>query len=157
VKDFLLEEINSRPERNKHSLEYFAVSCWHLNSHESEAMWKLYIKSEEGVAIQSTYRRLCESLSRCQGEIFIGKVKYIDYATDQSNEPDFWPLMHKRKSLTHEQEVRAITMDWPCLYGNGTFHASTINNGVKVSVPLGTLIEKIYVAPNAPAQFFFFS
>ena len=33
-------------------------SCWHMNDNESDAMWKIYLKFEEGVAIQSTVGRL---------------------------------------------------------------------------------------------------
>ena len=29
------------------------VNCWHVNEDESAAMWKLYLKSNEGVAIQT--------------------------------------------------------------------------------------------------------
>ncbi|MBL4788227.1 MAG: hypothetical protein JKY60_03995 [Kordiimonadaceae bacterium] len=32
------------------------VSCWHMNQHESAAMWKLYLKDGKGIAIQSTLR-----------------------------------------------------------------------------------------------------
>ena len=35
-----------------------AVNCWHINEHESAAMWDLYLKSNEGIAIQSTYQKL---------------------------------------------------------------------------------------------------
>src|SRR5215469_15260960 len=35
------------------SSSYF-VNSWHMNDHESAAMWKVYLKSNEGVAIQST-------------------------------------------------------------------------------------------------------
>src|SRR5438874_100812 len=36
------------------------VNCWHVNNHESAAMWKLYLKSDEGVAIQSSVARLTD-------------------------------------------------------------------------------------------------
>ena len=29
------------------------VNCWHINQYESVAMWKLYLKSDEGIAITS--------------------------------------------------------------------------------------------------------
>ena len=34
------------------------ANCWHLNPHESAAMWKLYAGTDKAVAIQSTFRRL---------------------------------------------------------------------------------------------------
>jgi hypothetical protein len=38
------------------------VNCWHISSHQSAAMWKIYLKSDEGIAIQSTVGHLIESL-----------------------------------------------------------------------------------------------
>lgn len=34
------------------------VNSWHMQNHESAAMWRLYLKSDEGLAIQSTTGRL---------------------------------------------------------------------------------------------------
>ena len=31
------------------------VNCWHLNEHESAAMWRLYLSGSEGVAIRSSF------------------------------------------------------------------------------------------------------
>src|ERR1700682_6410865 len=39
---------------------YMAINCWHINPHESAAMWRLYLKSNEGISIQSTYKYLSE-------------------------------------------------------------------------------------------------
>src|SRR5438876_753236 len=39
-----------------------AVNCWHMNDHESAAMWPLYVQGNEGVAIQSTVGRLKRAL-----------------------------------------------------------------------------------------------
>ena len=70
--------MNRMEEINKKWPKYVAVNCWHENEHESAAMWKLYIKSVEGIAIQSTYSKLKKSFINDE-IIFIGKVKYIDY------------------------------------------------------------------------------
>jgi hypothetical protein len=40
------------------------VNSWHINEEESAAMWKLYLKSDEGVAIQSTIERLKSNLNK---------------------------------------------------------------------------------------------
>ncbi len=44
-------------EVHKKIREIHFVSCWHENETESEAMWKLYLKSGDGVAIQTTVVR----------------------------------------------------------------------------------------------------
>ena len=43
--------------------EFTSVNCWHMNKYESMAMWEIYIKNNEGIAIKSSIKRLNESLS----------------------------------------------------------------------------------------------
>lgn len=52
----------------EHNLRFFknnrniiCVNSWHMNNYESAAMWKIYLKSNEGIAIQSTYKRFVKS------------------------------------------------------------------------------------------------
>ena len=40
----------------------FGVSCWHIDEHESEAMWQLYTAAGQGIAIESTKARLESAL-----------------------------------------------------------------------------------------------
>jgi hypothetical protein len=56
------------------------VSCWHINSNESEAMWRIYCGSAQGVALQTTYQKLYESIVNAQ--VHMGAVTYIDYEKD---------------------------------------------------------------------------
>lgn len=62
VRDSFIEMMNKRGEINRHWPRYTAMNCWHMNDYESAAMWKLYLKSDEGIAIQSTYARLKKSI-----------------------------------------------------------------------------------------------
>jgi hypothetical protein len=61
--------------------DQFYVHCWHKNEGESYAMWKLYAGIREGVAIQTTYKKLSESVGSPQlnSGFLIGEVEYIDY------------------------------------------------------------------------------
>lgn len=126
----------------------FVVNCWHMNEHESAAMWNLYLKTNEGVAVQTTFGRLRSSLY--YGEpINIGLVKYVDYETatlDQGNVLS--SIVHKRMSFEHEREVRAVIMRAPPL--GEPFSEEFLNSPCNVSVDLPNLVENIYVAPNAP-------
>src|SRR4030066_2211573 len=45
------------------------VNCWHINTYESAAMWKLYTKSNEAIAVKSTYQQLWDCLD---SECFVG-------------------------------------------------------------------------------------
>jgi len=40
-------------------------NCWHMNDSESDAMWKVYLKGSQGIAIQSTVARIKSSLQNC--------------------------------------------------------------------------------------------
>ena len=94
----------------RHYLEqrrWMPVSCWHLNELESAAMWRLYLKSDEGVAIRSSFARLRDSVRDFAFPVFIGVVNYLDFATDRFREGiSFAPLFHKRRSFDHERETQ---------------------------------------------------
>ena len=116
-------------------------------------MWKLYLKSDEGVAIQSTYSKLKKSMTDDE-KIFLGVVKYLDYDSDFLDSGNLLaPFVHKRKSFEHEREVRALCIKWPIRDKSLDFSQDTIDYGIEIKTDLEVLIEKIYIAPNAPIWF----
>jgi hypothetical protein len=144
-----------RPEMMSYFIEslrqYVAINCWHMNEHESAAMWNLYLKSNEGIAVQSTYDRLRNSIIDPQ-PVHLGVVGYIDYGVDQIGTNNVASaFMHKRMSFAHECEVRAmivrdpITKDQP--------RAQPFPQGIEIKVDLEHLIERVYIAPTAPGWF----
>jgi hypothetical protein len=89
------------------------ISAWHLNEVESAAMWSLYLRTGEGIAIRSTFKRLCDSMAADPHVIYVGLVGYLDYDTTPIPEGNmFWPFVHKRLSFEHEREVRAVIADF---------------------------------------------
>jgi hypothetical protein len=124
-----------------------------MNDHESVAMWKLYLKSDEGIVIQSTYRRLKDAIIDDE-MFFLGTVKYIDYESEWIDAGNLLsPFVHKRKSFEHEREVRAVITKWPTGETGFDFAQETIEYGLKLRLDLERLIENIYVAPSAPNWF----
>ncbi|RZJ34389.1 MAG: DUF2971 domain-containing protein [Flavobacterium sp.] len=123
--------------------EQVVVSSWHINEYESYAMWQIFTKTNEGLAIRSTVKRLQEALE--PERIFeqqIGKVNYIDYKKEYIPFDDaFFPFMFKRKSFQYEREVRIIS--------DLSAHNLQINEGIKVSVDIERLIDKIYIHPKS--------
>ncbi|NPT44370.1 hypothetical protein GNZ12_24270 [Paraburkholderia sp. 1N] len=121
-----------RPRMVRNMVKMVGVNCWHMNQHESAAMWSLYLKGSNGVAIQSTYRKLRDCFSGVQGDIFIGEVRYIDYESEfiDGTPNAFAPFMYKRKSFEHEKEVRAaIVRPPPNVEGGGwNFEAATFTD-----------------------------
>jgi hypothetical protein len=51
------------------------ISCWTASEHESAAMWKLYLKSNEGVAVCSDFNTLGTVLERSSLAIGISMVQ----------------------------------------------------------------------------------
>lgn len=85
------------------------VSCWHMNNHESEAMWQLYCGGNQGVAIQTTYEKLFNSIG--DSETYMGVVSYKDYSIESFPAMSgIAPVMHKRISFEYEREVRIVKM-----------------------------------------------
>ena len=123
------------------------ISCWHMNDHESAAMWKLYTNTKESVAIQTTYENLVNALPE---SVYVGLVQYIDYKKDWLPEDNtFYPFMHKRKSFAHENEVRIIRQEEPVYEGKILVDKQNDRDGIAVAVNLTLLIDKVYIAPTA--------
>jgi hypothetical protein len=124
----------------------FAACCWHMNNHESAAMWKVYLKSNEGVAIQSTYQKLYDCLNKSKNSVYLSIVQYKDFETeiiDWGNR--MVPFVHKRNSYSFEQELRAIIRSWDGYDLEG--------GGFKIDIDINSLIENVYVAPSSPVWF----
>ena len=132
------------------------VNCWHLSNHESAAMWKTYLKSNEVIAIQSTCKRFAMAFDVYPDFVgHLGKVKYIDYDRQKINEKNmFSAFLHKRKSFEYEKEIRAIAYNAKILKADNIRKdkdGETI--GYHLECNLETLIEKIYVSPPSNEWF----
>ena len=122
------------------------VSCWHANNTESEAMWRLYCGSKDGIALQTTYERLDESLP---DGVFLGQVTYLDYECDTEPPDDTLALlMRKRHAFEHEREIRALV--WP--EAAPELAPRELDEDARViNVPwrAAEFVERIYVSPYA--------
>ncbi len=151
--DAYLKVMTNLAEFNRRFPKYIAINCWHMNEHESAAMWKLYLKGDEGIAVQSTYNKLRASIIDDE-EVFLGVVRYIDYETEAINAGNLLsPFVHKRKSFEHEREVRAVVIKWPICDGGMDFNQEAIGHGLKIKMNVKVLVERIYIAPSAPEWF----
>jgi hypothetical protein len=145
-------EDNAQSQYYKKHVKYTFVSCWHINNYQSAAMWKLYLQSNEGIAIRSSVGRLIDSLVDKKYDIYVGKIEYISYSKDLIREGSLSPYFHKRKSFEHEKELRAIIQSYP-RYKNGEINWSISPNnksGLNVEIDVNVLVEKIVLSPLCP-------
>jgi len=162
LRDFQFKEIvvNNQKSDSRYTSNYLqvqgkkdrkniALNCWHMNDYESAAMWNLYLKSDEGIAIQSTYNKLKDCLDESEITIHLGTVNYIDYNKDTIAWNNlFIPYIHKRKSFKHEKELRALI--WSIDGVNTKSQVDFSNGGISIPVDVNKLVEKIYVSPDSP-------
>jgi hypothetical protein len=133
------------------------VNCWHINEHESEAMWRIYSESNKGIAIQTNLDSLSLSLiSEGQDELIqIGAVKYLDFFDESLSPKDFVvdghlaPLL-KRKSYEHEKELRLFIIPMVTFEEIDSFKPKPIS----VSINSFNFINKIIVSPYSKDSYF---
>ncbi len=131
------------------------ASCWHMSEHESDAFWKTYGSTEGGIAIQTTYQSLIDSIDINDEDCYIGMITYI-------NQNNFIPennllerAMYKRIFFEHEKEVRIIKQDFDGVTIDDKVYVQKENSKRSMNLPvnLETLIHKIYISPLAQPWF----
>jgi hypothetical protein len=96
---------NWNNEVKKYARFNLYVNCWHMNSSESDAMWKLYgATTGETVAIKTTVGSLIRALEKSPIPVYIGKVRYDE--RDSPQDCLYWPVICKRQPFRHEKELR---------------------------------------------------
>lgn len=106
-----LQYLYLNTDRDAFYAHCFAVSCWHENAAESDAMWALYAQRDAGIAIKTTVGRVVDALgaSSANGILSIGRVVYD--SNDDMTAFGGWIfdiLLVKRHAFKHESEVRLI-------------------------------------------------
>lgn len=134
--------------------KWVVVNCWHMNEHESAAMWNLYAKTNEAIAICSTYQQLRNALDQT---CYVGKVNYIDYDSAFVGIGNmFHRFLSKRLSFSHESELRAVILEPPPLIHTAEGNLPDCDRksgGTWKSVDLQRLIDEVRVAPTSPSWF----
>lgn len=122
------------------------VNCWHMNNFESEAMWRLYGRDSQAIALRCKYSELARNLSK---ECFIGCVSYKDYGKEIIPSGNiFYPALHKRASFDFEREIRIVRMleGW----AEPSFDANKAPKGLLEVLDFNTFDFDILVSPLAP-------
>ena len=133
------------------------VNCWHINNNESDAMWQLYLKDNEGIAIRTDTKKLYKTLQNTKENICVSKVRYINYDTDiwyhQTEFPvreyNFnTPILHKKIEFIHEKELRLYHHEID-REKDGYWDTQEDQKGELIAIDLRTLVESIIFHPTA--------
>jgi hypothetical protein len=171
-------EMREKHEYLIHGLSYLRkrmkmqniINCWHISNSENDSMWKLYLKSNEGIAIKTTVKRLIESFKNTEERVVCSMVRYLDYENDVWYNKDdyplkaankFVPLVHKRIEYATENELRLIhaidSSEFPVRlvkhttdsnYPDHYWESQPFEKGKNISVDLEVLISEIVFAPT---------
>ncbi|MEO8496287.1 MAG: DUF2971 domain-containing protein [Planctomycetota bacterium] len=134
-------------EESRELRKQFYVNCWHGNDKQSDAMWKLYVKGNEGVAIRTTCRNLQAALEDAEEELWIYKVMYADYEDEPIHDGSMLrACLAKRDAFEHEKEVRVVFRNTEPSRSQRKKGKS--NRGFYVKCNMSTLIECVYIAPT---------
>lgn len=130
---------------SKNSIQSTFINCWYFNDFESEAMWKIYCPNNQGVAIQTTYKKLVKSIEY-DDFLYVGPVKYVDYETEMfPDDNTFYPIMHKRKAFEFEKEVRLVKT----IFQNWKDKPYEPPVGIHTPWNIQEFCDRIYVNPYA--------
>lgn len=80
------------------------VNCWSASDYESHALWRIYCRSSEGVALQTTLAALQESV----GQLPVYRVAYQIPGSGRRT-PTLADLVAKKRPMfAYEREVRVV-------------------------------------------------
>ncbi len=136
IKKEFLEELSKRKKM-------VAISCWHLDESESAAMWEVYSRAGQGIAVCTTHKKLQNIIKPAEYEMEMLKVDYLDFENDYHQgyvDNQLLPFKIKRKEFQYEHEFRIL------LYKNKL--EALPEEGVKISVDTQDIIEDIIASPE---------
>ncbi len=156
------EEIREKVEKKTSDLLWHAdkvkdlvlVNCWYMSDYESVAMWKLYSKYEDGVAIRTTYGKLKDSFEKYEKLMHGGAVRYIDIKKDKiSFSNSLAPFTTKRLEFSHEKELRMVVQVEPEAGFDYDWTKEQFGNGKLIPCDTNLLIDAVFVSPKHSADF----
>lgn len=145
----ITEQINAMTHSAEESRRGVFASCWCLQDHESEAMWRIYCKGGDGVAIVLPYNKLYDSVSKTP-KTYAGAVKYIDFVNELIRQGN--PVkraMYKRREFAHEHEARVLRYDLGL-----RDRREPMPEAILLPWDAAELVERIVISPYAPAWYF---
>lgn len=127
------------------------ISCWHLASYESNAMWQLYADQKKGVAITTTTKRMSNAFEPFRlsptysvEDLWGGKIDYVDLTQERLNLSMLNRFFVKHLAFEWEREFRLLIS----LRMAEEFGVAVPAEGIRVQVDPATLIDRIILGPT---------
>jgi len=136
-------------------------TCWTRKS-VSDAIWRIYSHDKKAVRIKSTPEIICRNIAKGlqdypKSKLFIGKVEYLTtnqikekakiftkgVISGDSGKVVAESLLFKRKSFSHEEEVRVLVIDQDDIGTDGV---------VSINVNPHEIIQSVLIDSRAPSE-----
>jgi hypothetical protein len=126
------------------------INCWHMNTHECFAMWKIYSDSEGGVAIKTTFKNLMDSFD--QFLIQAGIINYYPVERKSLVFPDdfLYFATEKPDEYIYEKELRLFYLPTSSDIQESSCHTQ---KGYSIKVDLTKLIQEVVISPISKPMF----
>lgn len=147
--------------------KFYFLSCWHINENQSDAMWKCFLKTNNGLAIKTTVNRLKKSIENTIEDIYIGKIYYRDF-----KKTTFFELMreeqnllfngrggtvnphcYKRMDFEHEKELRLHFIDSPIPHLTKNVEKKEPLEFKRININIQDLIYELVISPFSDEWF----
>lgn len=165
LKDY--EDTKGMFESEHLTKKFYFLNCWHINQHQSDAMWRIFLKTGNGIAIKSTVGKIIDSLKDTHDDVYIGRVYYRDFENLTFHDLMFEPqnriyggqggslsqYNYKRISFEHEKELRLFHINTPIPHTKIKGIPREPLPYKRVHVDLRDLIQEIVIAPFADKWF----
>lgn len=161
------EETKEMFKNQQKTKKYYFLNCWHINEAQSDAMWKIFLKTNNGIAIKSSIGGLIKSLKSEKEDVHISRIYYRDYEKityeelhdEEQNQlfdgrgSSVNQFNYKRIGFEHEKELRLYYIDLPIPHISKEASQRELLSHKRINVNLNDLIEEIVVAPFADEWF----
>lgn len=128
------------------------INCWSLGVDDNMALWKLFGKTNDCVAITTTVGKLETALDKFSGSgcLCVRKVEYIRHWKDPKIDVNPYSNVFRYKAVGYwfEKEVRVILDRF-----ESTFESDDKDKGVSVPVDLNAFLRSIVVSPECSKWF----
>lgn len=149
------------------SKKFYFINCWHINEEQSDAMWKIFLDTNNGIAIKSTIGDLKRGLSKSNDDIYISQMYYHNFSKvtfddllkeekqrmRQSFGEGVNMFKYKRISFEHEKELRLMFIDLPIPHVTRDCPERPCLEFKKIDIVVESLINEIVIAPFADRWF----